>query len=87
MSFPRSVARIHFTHVPRTGEHGINKRPRVSASWLGPTMQKGRRKVFRMTYLVCDRQISEGHLGKEEEEVGEEEVAASYRHQEGRHQK
>lgn len=50
-------------------------------------MQKGGRKVFRMTDLVCDRQISEGHLGKEEEEVEEEEVAASYRHQEGRHQK
>lgn len=72
---------MHFTHVPRTGEHCINKRPRVS------TMQKGGRKVFRMTDLVCDRQISEGHLGKEEEEVEEEEVAASYRHQEGHHQK
>lgn len=61
MSFPRSVARMHVIHVPRTGEHSTNKRPRVS------TMQKGGRKVFRMTDLVCDRQISEGHLGKEED--------------------
>ena len=75
---------MYFTHVPRTGELGLNKRPCVSASWLGPTVQKGRRKGSRMTDLACDRQIFEGHLGEEEEE---EEVAASYRHQEGHHQK
>lgn len=42
-----------------------------------------------MTDLACDRQIFEGHLREEEEEeVGEElEVAASYRHPEGYHQK
>lgn len=41
-----------------------------------------------MTDLACDRQNFEGHLGEEEEEgVEEEEVAASYQHQEGHHQK
>lgn len=49
----------------------------------GPDHTEGREKVSRMTDLACDRQIFEGHLGKEEEE----EVAASYRHQEGHHQK
>ena len=75
---------MHFTHMLRTGELSINKRPRVSASWLGSLVQKGRRKGSRKTDLACDRQISEGHLGEEEEE---DEVAASYRHQEGHHQK
>lgn len=56
---------MYFTHVPRRGELGLNKRPCVSASWLGPTVQKGRRKGSRMTALACDRQIFEGHLGRE----------------------
>lgn len=85
MSFPRAATLTHFTHVPRTGELGINKRPCVSASWLGPTTQKGRRKGSRMTDLACDRQIFEGHLGEEEGE--EKKEAASYRHQEGHHHK
>ena len=88
MSFPRSAALTHFTHVPRTGELGRNKRSRVSVPGLGATTQKGGRKVFGMTDLACDRQIFEGHLGEEEEgDVEEAEVAASYRHQEGHHQK
>lgn len=54
---------MHFTHMPRTGELSLSKRPRVSASRVGPIIQKGRRKGSRRTDLACDRQISEGHLG------------------------